>query len=477
MSSVSSAVLQNNGTPVRLSARVLGVLAISLVSIVSWAQLGVGDQPADRDVGAWREAVVQRILAELGRKYHHSSAGLSFEVWIKDFNPNNDYTYAVIDELKTVWQITLPETSKRNLGVEDVCVCKAFSVEEVRKDLIATIKQSGLRRQFTVPQALGPAQPLPPIPKPPRANAGKASGASPAEREARLRLRDVVFVDPQRGWTVGSQGTVLATADGGISWQLKHVTSEDMHRAAFVSAPEGWVVGTGGLLLHTHDGGRSWTRKALPTNARLLGLRFVSPDQGWTVGNSGLIFATSDGGQTWRRQQSGTAKSLYDIACFSRLDCLVVGSEGTVLATHDGGTTWTPRQMPLDSVQLTVLGPLVVTDDQTAWVVGGWNKSGYLLRSDDRGKTWRVVSQAFPDLPTGLFFWDRMRGAVVSAGIIMLTVDGGSTWKKATIPNEAMPDVIFFLDDRYGWAVGAWRTILHTRDGGETWTLQHRDSH
>jgi len=33
-----------------------------------------------------------------------------------------------------------------------------------------------------------------------------------------------------------------------------------------------------------------------------------------------------------------------------------------------------------------------------------------------------------------------------------------------------------FVDKEYGWAVGDFSTIVHTRDGGENWELQSEES-
>ena len=50
------------------------------------------------------------------------------------------------------------------------------------------------------------------------------------------------------------------------------------------------------------------------------------------------------------------------------------------------------------------------------------------------------------------------------------TSDGGATWtQQGNGFTEDLYDV-FFLDAQTGWAVGSKGTILETRDGGFTWT-------
>lgn len=64
--------------------------------------------------------------------------------------------------------------------------------------------------------------------------------------------------------------------------------------------------------------------------------------------------------------------------------------------------------------------------------------------------------------------------AVGEHGVILSSEDG-KTWSQVASPVSAMLTRLRFLDERRGWAVGYDATILHTADGGRTWSLQHRD--
>src|SRR5258706_5010949 len=41
-------------------------------------------------------------------------------------------------------------------------------------------------------------------------------------------LHAVFFIDQNRGWVVGSKGALLATVDGGKSWQIRPKPTEDV---------------------------------------------------------------------------------------------------------------------------------------------------------------------------------------------------------------------------------------------------------
>lgn len=61
--------------------------------------------------------------------------------------------------------------------------------------------------------------------------------------------------------------------------------------------------------------------------------------------------------------------------------------------------------------------------------------------------------------------------AVGEYGHILLSTDGVQ-WSQSEVPSNSTLTAVFFLDQNLGWAVGHDATILHTSNGGVTWTLQ-----
>ncbi len=57
-------------------------------------------------------------------------------------------------------------------------------------------------------------------------------------------------------------------------------------------------------------------------------------------------------------------------------------------------------------------------------------------------------------------------------GCILHTVDGGKTWSRQNSGTDLTLSSIFFVDSNNGWAVGEEGVILHTPDGGKTWEKQ-----
>jgi photosystem II stability/assembly factor-like uncharacterized protein len=56
--------------------------------------------------------------------------------------------------------------------------------------------------------------------------------------------------------------------------------------------------------------------------------------------------------------------------------------------------------------------------------------------------------------------------------MILHTEDGGDTWTPQTSGTRHTLAEVYFTDEKRGWVVGDFGTILHTTDGGKTWTLQ-----
>jgi photosystem II stability/assembly factor-like uncharacterized protein len=67
--------------------------------------------------------------------------------------------------------------------------------------------------------------------------------------------------------------------------------------------------------------------------------------------------------------------------------------------------------------------------------------------------------------------------AVGSRGHIVLSDDGGEEWVQAEVPVRVNLTAATFIDDQTGWVSGHCGVVLHTSDGGETWTKQLDGSH
>lgn len=66
--------------------------------------------------------------------------------------------------------------------------------------------------------------------------------------------------------------------------------------------------------------------------------------------------------------------------------------------------------------------------------------------------------------------------AVGDRGVVMISDDEGRSHRQARgVPTDVTLTSVDFVDEREGWAVGHRGVVLHTKDGGETWSIQRID--
>ncbi len=102
-----------------------------------------------------------------------------------------------------------------------------------------------------------------------------------------------------RGWIVGSGGSLLSSQDGGISWNHRTIHSENnLQKVTFVDSQSGWIIDDAGRILASTDGGQEWTIQTLPEpGLRVRNLFLIDQDEGFAVGDGGLVLHTRSGGK------------------------------------------------------------------------------------------------------------------------------------------------------------------------------------
>src|SRR5271166_6307230 len=279
--------------------------------------------------------------------------------------------------------------------------------------------------------------------------------------------------DGRTGWALNPDGTVLATRDGGDTWQSQpSPTTAGLLSITFAAdGRTGWMVGHSGTILNTHDGGDTWRPQASGITHSLNSVTFAADGRtGWAVGESGTIVATRDGGATWLRQSSGTTVILNRVtfAADGRTGW-AVGERGTMLATRDGGDTWQPRPSLASSSLADVS---FAADGRSGWAVG----VDAILATRDGGDTWQRQHSDNRAILTGVYAAADGRTAWVVGlnGTILATRDGGNTWEdqKSGTKTAELSWVHFANDGRTGWAFGMDGAILATHNAGYTWGTQ-----
>lgn len=265
-------------------------------------------------------------------------------------------------------------------------------------------------------------------------------------------LQSVFFANSTQGWTCGASGTILHTADGGVSWSSQTVPVPATYRAIFFrDANNGWAAGDSGIVLKSTNGGVDWQQFTVPINVDLYGVHFSDLNNGWVCGFNGNIFRTSNGGTSWTSVNSPTMALLQGVYVSDANTARLAGSDGMVWTTYNGGSNWHSYNAG------TALNAIHFSDNSHGWVVGD---SGIICRTTD-GSVWNSVTSPTTVALNGVYFLDVNNGwAVGNSGTVISTSNGGASW---TIQSSGISQHlrgVFFGLTNLGWAVGDNGVIL-----------------
>ncbi|MEP7269887.1 MAG: oxidoreductase [Acidobacteriota bacterium] len=236
------------------------------------------------------------------------------------------------------------------------------------------------------------------------------------------RLRGVSAVNDRVAWASGSGGTVLRTADGGVTWRKLTVTNDtlDFRDVDAIDAQTAYVLSIGN-------------------------------------GPASRIYKTADAGATWTEQfRSVDQLAFFDAMSFWDADHgLVIGDsiagQFCIMTTQNGGITWTrvpasalPPALPNEGAFAASGTNIAVLGKSNAWIGTGAAGKARVLRTTDRGQTWKIAETPIIAGPTaGIYsvaFRDAKHGVIVGGDYskegqaidnLALTSDGGVTWTLA----------------------------------------------
>jgi photosystem II stability/assembly factor-like uncharacterized protein len=279
------------------------------------------------------------------------------------------------------------------------------------------------------------------------------------------------------GWArYGGGDDVYASTDGGDTWtQAVMATQWDGYGDLSFSDPlHGFELGKYGSILRTADGGLTWARAGdLGEGGAICA---VDSARAWVCCGVGAVFATDDGGKTWLRQRDSHGGTLIGCDIEIRGDRGWAASYESSRTSHTGFTDLRPPVTTCEApgfISTSVTAHLSATDGETG-VAEIWSRV-------DNGP-WQEGTEVAVDVPA-----DVMTGTRTIRYTSVDTYGNWETVKTRTIVIDKTPPLIVFDPDwpeeMDGWTrsdshitlYGAddWQTgvggcqVWLSRDGGE----------
>jgi uncharacterized protein (TIGR03437 family) len=369
-------------------------------------------------------------------------------------------------------------------------------------------------------------------------------------------LKRIVFVNPTTGFAAGAKrtgyddfgnaidaGAIYGTTDGGQNWNEIFSTDVGFSFTAlcFTDANHGWASGgaysmdyAGASMFRTSDGGNTWQSASTGQDAYAIqaqDLHMLDNNRGYAAGTASVesgnaVWRTLDGGATWtsfwvQGNAETPGEGFWGVAVTANRVLIVGDRDFTAFAANPWSACTGGSNCPnlLTTAYISphyILNSVAFTDRNHGWAAGTftvnpqvWGQE--ILATQDGGQTW--TSQFARSLTSGpwgpssalrldgISFADANNGWAAgsseqvlgsdggydsSLGCIVHTSDGGKTWTDQGVNvcgysestsgwNPQEYSVIQALDAQNVWALAEDSTttvlLAHTTDGGNHWTL------
>lgn len=294
-----------------------------------------------------------------------------------------------------------------------------------------------------------------------------------SQLENTAELNCMEFTDDVTGITIGDNGTIRATTDGGASWVIKPSgTSSTLKKTADLSNDEIVVVGFSGTILKSTDMGETWGTKSSGINVDLYGVSFGGRDceVGIAVGDNSTIVRSTNQGESWYTVSgnvSKTSQRYTSVSFGSESKGIIVGNNGLVLFSTNGGLTWFKTSSIVPSVNYKFV---IMLSEEVAYATG---ENGVIIKTEDSGISWTRLNTGVNYAISRIRFADDQIAIITgSNGEIMKTNDAGSTFINEFSGTTNNLNCLFVVNESIAYTGGEAGIILKTTDGGTTWFQQ-----
>jgi photosystem II stability/assembly factor-like uncharacterized protein len=228
----------------------------------------------------------------------------------------------------------------------------------------------------------------------------------------------------------GSEG-IACSFNCGRDWQsakLEHGVAAIVALAAspnFASDQTALAATLSDGLLRTNDGGRSWVDASFGLESLEVSALIWAVDNTLLAATSDGVYRSRDAGRAWRRiyeDESDEQVAVEALAVLPDGTLFAALESGALLVSRDNGKQWLPASVDTQaqalSLHVTVTGALL------------FGMVDRLLRSDDAGASWQIVSEQSVVVCA-------QHGTQIYAGHtegMSMSSDDGRTWRELASP-------------------------------------------
>lgn len=275
-------------------------------------------------------------------------------------------------------------------------------------------------------------------------------------------------VSPSHVVAVGPNGTIARSTDGGLTWaELSVSTSQDVIDASFVDESTGYAVDAAGTVLRTANGGESWEILDKGYTTTPQAVLALSADEVLLIGGRGIL-RSRDGGESFTRVRARivAAARLFNVdRAGGRV--FAYGSKN-IVASRDRGRTWEKVLRPRKAL----LSSLDFVSARAGFVLG---QDGQVFKSRNGGRRWSDLSGVGTADATGMSFGTATRGYLAlsrfgddRSGYLLRTTDGGRSWRPQLVSSDTpAADGLASAGSSEAFLIADGSQLLFTTSGGD----------
>lgn len=294
-----------------------------------------------------------------------------------------------------------------------------------------------------------------------------------------------IAVAGERLIAVGDYGLILTREQSSSDWIQANVpTSVLFTGVSFANAQRGWAVGHHGVIVATSDGGLTWQRQ-------LDGFQFIELQQNYW-GNlveelESAIDASDDDAEIeeleWALEnatfqaenadfaaEEGPTKPFLDVLALDANTVLVAGAYGTLLRSDDGGASWNLLDANVENPDGYHFNGLA-NGSEYLFLAG---EAGQIFRSADRGDSWEVLDSPYYGSFFGLHVDQSDRLWVAGLrGNIFMSDDQGETYTQIRLEDTVNINSIVDAANGGVYLVGNAGVVGYVDEQGEVEQRTH----